>query len=207
MGDLTYTQIEAEVKVELVQRDDIDAVIQNSIYHAYQDIATIFHHYELEVSDTFPLVVGTREYDLTTIVDYLRVILSVRNTTKGKKLDKVDWRIFDSMSSFSSGPPSRYARFGSKIEFDTLPDATDTIKIKFARKVTAISAGQTTLLLPEWDEGIVLGAIYRALERVKEYDQAEVAKNRYLEFVQSRTRPRDLEDEDLDEPLGVRIGG
>lgn len=205
MGDLSYDDIKTEIKVKLSQRDDIDVVIQNAIFNAYQDIATIFHHYELETSGNVTLVVGQRSYDLATLLPALRVILSVRNTTLGKKITKTDWRVFDEMSSYSSGPPSRYARFGDTLEFDTLPATAHVVAVKYAKKVTAFSGSSKSVLLPEWDEAILLGSIYRVLERIDENDKAEVAKNRYLEFVQSRTRPKDLEDEDIDEPLGLRF--
>ena len=202
MGDLTYTDMYNEVLVEVVQRDDIDTVISNALYQAYQDVATTFHHFETEKIVTASMQVGVYRYVLPAD---LRVILSVRDDTQGRKLTKEDWRIFEEMSSRSTGDPSRYARFGRYLELDTLPDSANVFILRYAQIAARMSGSMTTILANEWDEAIILGAIYRTLQRIKQYDQAEIAKNRYLEFVQSRTQPKDLEDEDVDESLGVRV--
>ena len=202
MGDLTYDQIETEVKKELLDRDDLDVVIQNAIQHAHQEIGTVFRHFELEELAITNLIVGYRRY---TLPADLRTIITVRDETAGRRIQKEDYRIFDDMGIFTSGPLTRYARYGNYIEFDHYADSTNQITIRYNKKVSTFSGSETSYLAPEWDEAIVLGAIYRVLQRIKEYEQSEIVKQRYIELVQSRTDPRDIEDEDIEQSLGVRI--
>lgn len=202
MGDLTYAEIEAEVKQEVLNRDDIDTIISNAIHHAYQDISTVFKHYELEELAITNLVLGFRRY---TLPADLRTIISVRDETAGRRIDKEDFRIFDNMGIFQTGPMTRYARYGMHIEFDALADSTNQILVRYIKKVSRMDADDdVSMLAPEWDEAIILGAIYRVLQRIKEYEQAEIVKQRYIELVVSRTDPKDIEDEDIDQSLGVR---
>lgn len=203
MGDLTYLEIETEVKKELLDRDDLDVVVSNAIHHAYQDISTVFRHYELEELAITNLVIGYRRY---TLPADLRSIITVRDETSGHRLEREDYRVFDDMGTFQSGPLSRYARYGNHIEFDALADASNQILIRYNKKVSRMDADDdVSMLAPEWDEAIILGAIYRVLQRIKEYEQAEMVKQRYVELVTSRTDPRDIEDEDIEQSLGVRI--
>jgi hypothetical protein len=203
MGDLTYSEAFDEVKVALGNRTDVDDRISFAVNAAYRNIATSFRHYELEAIVQGNLVIGSRRYLLPSD---LRVILDLRDETNGIKLEKFDYRAFDQMKTFPSGNPTRYARFGSYFEIDATPTAANLITLRYAKRIESVSGSQKFLTPSEWDEAVVLGAIYRVLNRIGEYDKAEKAKADYLEFVNSLTEPHAIDDEDLDQPLGVRIG-
>lgn len=203
MGNLTFTQATEEVKIAVANRTDIDTQIERALNFAYIDVATTFRHYELEVLRQATLTSAVRRY---TLPSDLRTILSVRDDTNGCKLEKVNYTEFDVQATRGSGPAKRYARFGNIIELDPTPAAAATLLLRHTLRVPEVSGSSVFLTSAEWDEAIVLGAIWRIMKRLNEHEKAESAKNDYYEFVTTRTSPHAIDEEELDEPLGVRIG-
>jgi len=95
-------------------------------------------------------------------------------------------------------------RFGAYFQLFPVPNATNTMHLRYCKSLTAMSASGDTPTLPSpWHECILLGAEWRGWRALGEYKRAALAKNEYLAMVRSRNA--EWEVEDSDEEFGLEI--
>jgi len=84
-----------------LDRDDLDVVIQNAISTCASRDRNSISTFRARRACDYDLIVGYRRY---TLPADLRTIITVRDETAGRRIQKEDYRIFDDMGIFTSGP-------------------------------------------------------------------------------------------------------
>lgn len=165
------------------------------------ELASAFQFFQIEKIVTAPMVVGQSRYSLPTD---LLAIYSLRDTTKKRKISRSHYRKFDNLDLSTSGDPSHYVRFGAYFELTPLPNATNTMQLRYAKNLTpmTVAASEPSLPVP-WHEIILLGAEMRGWKALGEVKRRLDAKNEYLALVKSRRSEWEIEDSD--EEFGVEL--
>lgn len=145
-----------------------------------------YRHPELEATEELVLVANTASYALTNTyymiygVDHAQAASgSVTDETRRTKLYPVDWR--EQMDTLRpTSRPSEYSYWDEQIHLTSVPDTTSVGQVLevhgYIQPDTLALAADTTLLKPEWDEIIVIGAEWRMWISLNEHDRAYEAK-------------------------------
>ena len=198
---MDFGEIYGEVISRLGNRSDITARAKQWVNQAQFSIATSYRFFELEVSVTGSTTSSTRTYSLPSD---LRVILSIRDTTNSRKLNKSDWRTFDKVSQ-TTGQPSRYDRFGSSIELDPTPDDTYGLSLRYLKRVASMTNDTDEPILPdEWIEAIILRACWIGALALQMNETSEAFKNEYVLYVSERKADQVESAFDIETGMGVR---
>lgn len=201
MSYMDFGEIYGEVISRLGNRSDITARAKQWVNQAQFSIATSYRFFELEVSVTGSTTSSTRTYSLPSD---LRVILSIRDTTNSRKLNKSDWRTFDKVSQ-TTGQPSRYDRFGSSIELDPTPDDTYGLSLRYLKRVASMTNDTDEPILPdEWIEAIILRACWIGALALQMNETSEAFKNEYVLYVSERKADQVESAFDIETGMGVR---
>ena len=201
MSYMDFGEIYGEVISRLGNRSDITARAKQWVNQAQFSIATSYRFFELEVSVTGSTTSSTRTYSLPSD---LRVILSIRDTTNSRKLNKSDWRTFDKVSQ-TTGQPSRYDRFGSSIELDPTPDDTYGLSLRYLKRVASMTNDTDEPILPdEWIEAIILRACWIGALALQMNETSEAFKNEYVLYVSERKADQVESAFDIESGVGVR---
>src|SRR3990167_2717073 len=201
MSYMDFGEIYGEVMSRLGNRSDITARAKQWVNQAQFSIATSYRFFELEVSVTGSTTSSTRTYSLPSD---LRVILSIRDTTNSRKLNKSDWRTFDKVSQ-TTGQPSRYDRFGSSIELDPTPDDTYGLSLRYLKRVASMTNDTDEPILPdEWIEAIILRACWIGALALQMNETSEAFKNEYVLYVSERKADQVESAFDIETGMGVR---
>jgi len=104
---------------------------------------------------------------------------ALADTTRRTKLYPVDWR----EQMFTQRPtsrPSQYAYWDEEIWLTSVPDTASVGQLLevsgYIQPATLSAVGEATLLKPEWDEIILVGAEWRMWISLNEADRAYEAK-------------------------------
>ena len=123
--------------------------------------------YELDKSVSFNTVASTRVYTLSTYASDLWFIMMVRDDTNEREIRKKNIKVLDQTAAVT-GQPTRYARFAGTMVLDPTPDGVYSILVRYRRRPTELSTGDSTVLGREWDEPLILLSVvkgYNALEQ------------------------------------------
>lgn len=95
-------------------------------------------------------------------------------------LEYVPVEAFD--SAFGTGKPTRYS-ITDRLVFDPVPDATYTIRLRYRRRIPALSSSCTTnWLLRKHPDAYLYGALSQALIYFRD-DERQVIRNAYAEAI------------------------
>lgn len=169
---MDFETLQAHVKRNLGNRDDIDTLIKSWINNAYLDFVTTGRLPELGRFAPVPCPVldETEDITLDTDVAYkaepsnLVFPISLRDTTNNRPLLFRGIRWYDRHKSTSTGKPRIYARYGGKFWFDPTADDAYVIQVRFRKKVDVdvmVIDNAVPVIAPEFHEIIEFGATYR----------------------------------------------
>jgi len=163
-------------------------------------------HPELEVRETLTLAANTATYTPTNTY-YMIVgvshaqaaVVSITDETRRTKLDPVDPR--EQMGILrSTSRPSLYSYWEENIVLTTVPDTASVgqgLEVHgYMQPDTLALVTDATLLKPEWDEVIVVGAEWRVWVSLNEADRAYEAKQNYGQLVNEIADIRRLHGEE-----------
>lgn len=168
-----------------------------------------YRHPELESVEKVLLVANTSRYTpskpnmymISGVVHAEAVPASVTDITRRTKLRPVDIR--DQMTvARQPGKPAYYAYWNSRIYLNCTP-ATEyqgqTLEVYGYFQPSILTAvGQATVLKPEWDEVITIGAEWRTWVSLGEADRAYEAKENFGQLVNEIADVRRLHGEEWD---------
>ena len=201
---MNLSELRSELKLNLGNRST--TAIASTRYDLWLnntqiELASAFQFFELEKTVTTSMVIGQSRYALPS--DCL-AIYSLRDTTKKRKLKRSHYRKFDNIDLTTSADPSHYIRFGSYIELTPLPNAINTLQLRYCKTLTSMSSDSDvpSISIP-WHEAILLGAEMRGWKALGEVQRRLDTKNEYLSLI--RSRKSEWEIEDSDEEFGIEL--
>lgn len=125
--------------------------------------------------------------------DYVQAI-NLINTYAGQEsvIPYVDFSLLDQdepdvedTTLHTTGEPQYWYYYEGEIRVFPTPDVAYTVKLKYRKKPTLLSADTDVPDIPsEFEELLVEGAAYRVLQVKDNYDQAGIHQNKYDEILQ-----------------------
>lgn len=202
-----YSVLVSEITSRLGNRSDITARVPQWLNDSYFELllSPRFSFYELDASTTLTTTASTRTYSLSSVSD-LWFILSLRDTTNVRRLRRANVRDFDEIQH-TEGQPTRYARFGSSLEFDPTPDGTYTLTLRYRKRPPELASGSSPLIAREWDEVLIALAVLKGREALEQTEQAAAQRALVEGMMAAREEVLSLEDADADTTIGVEFRG
>lgn len=185
---LTRTQMETQIKFRLGNRTDIDSQITLAVQSSYIELATGLNIPETE--ETAVLTLSTTDtvkiYEMPTDILYP---IAIRNETEGERLEPLSIRNYDRIKDQSTrGKPSHYVWWRNELIIWKPNDTTArTLALRYRKRPAELSASTSTSVLPlEWDEVIMQGAYFRMFDWLQMKQEAQLAKQEYVQMLQRR---------------------
>ena len=197
MGDRTITQFEADVKIGLGGRDDLDDYITRWVNTAYLTLTTkkripgmrrtIFFP-ELEVKDeSQSWVDGSYRLSVPDGALIVRGIWDRTNDNKLKRFPSIReyWKKTDRESTSSEGEPNKWIRHEGYLYTYPQSDNSYNATIYNRKRPTGLEADvqDVTEIGPEWDEAVYLLAMVQIHEKLGEFDRSEYKAKKFIEYV------------------------
>lgn len=198
-------------------RADLDAGLQQAVSNTYKDrwvnqalkeFGYAFKFHELEVIKQFVTIANQIGFAIGAGLDIavtdFRYIEELRKVAPKERLGHIIpetrsrylMKIGDTTDTTQYGNPKYYHKYGNKIYFRPIPDATlVTIDLQYFKSITGfVAAGDTSPFHEDWDEVIYLGALYRGFRHFGEFDRYQNIRNDFLGIVRSRQTEFELEE-------------
>lgn len=188
MGLLTLVELRTELYASCDNADELDpatatgqARCDRALNWAYQrlQLPNVFNHLEKQSIQSVVLVAGTSSYAFT-----LYAIDHVQYESLKRRVTPMTRRQLSS-TTLPSGPPTKYAQWGTNIYFNYVPtvaEAGNTITLWGWSAPTSLVVGGS-ILSTVWDEVIVTGGRWRAWRSLGEQVKADTAREEYAALV------------------------
>lgn len=168
--------------------------IEYFVQEAYYDLATQFHHFELDKEDA-SIVLSTSVNSITLPTDcHIVVGFRLRNaagTAVVGEVGEYDYASLAANYTATAAQPKRRARFGNKLYFDSLPNAAYTSNLFYYRLPTApdfASASLTSELGADCDAHLIELATALASGGTKDAVFAQVNRESFAQWAASQVR-------------------
>lgn len=192
-----------------LDRDDLDADINNWMQDTRQDLALTYNFHYLYKEATTNVSAGQNRYTLSS--DYLDhlTLFYTEGGTIGKKLGRVNPGIWDEMAGLSettcaaSGAPEYYVIYGREIEVHPTPNAECTadsgkLKIRYYSKAPSLTADDDEdYMCIHHYEAIIYGACIRGclfLNDMNNLQKWGQAYDRAKQIMLQREKDREVTD-------------
>lgn len=188
---MTLSYMDGEVEARLLGRTDVgSARRQTHINLAYTDLMTSLDIAECRASLAIDLVADQFMYRLPSCVfSILDLALKDDNEDSefgGHPLDQSDLGIFRGRPVLSR-TPTEFFHFRDMVVLWPTPDVGGTLVIDFQIRPTWLTVdAQCPILSIEWQEGIILGAVKKIYQALREDKLAMLANNDLVNFVRTR---------------------
>lgn len=191
----SLAQIRAEVILRCgnITASGFSGRVEYWLWEAYLDLATEFHHFELDKIDS-SIVLSTSTNEISLPADCFVVVgLRLKNTAGTAIVGEVGKYNFDSLSleyRATPGLPTRWARFGPKLYFDLKPDAAYTSDLFYYRLPTApdFAGSATSELGVDCDTHLIELATALASGGTKDQIYAAVNRESFAAWAASQVR-------------------
>lgn len=197
MGVLTLAELKTEVRAALGGRRDLDARLTVIINLAQMRLARIHDFDEMEIISTSTIQNTGSTNDKYLILPNKREVYSVviLNGAKSRKLTQRTAQYWDRHipmpEYFSRNIPSDYMIWGSTVEIWPLPDATYTIRIRWTKWPTALSADTDVSEFENKDDVLIMLSVSYALRSLGKGDEADAAEGNAIRMLGEGTRMDD----------------
>ena len=201
---MTFTNLKVHVTHALGNRTDLTTYIDAWVNQAYRDIWNVC---QMKFHNAEDISTG----NCTSAQSYITVpsgtFAILRVLVNGVTLEKRPWDEHSKLpSTLTSGPPTKYYVFGTKIYFDTSPASPYDYSVYRVKELTELSAGSDTPSLPNAFEGPLISKSiaygYRALNMPTE---ASFWFNSAKIDLQMALKPYEQEFEDYQINIGVQF--
>ena len=126
----------------------------------------------------------------------------------GAPLTQVSWQEVSGLNYTEYGQPSKFARRGNRLIFDTTPNEGGWYRIWYYAYPPSLNCTDLTAytIMPTiWHEAIVLGAIFRGHRALMEPDRAREAETAWNEELANMVDENDLEGMTKENTIKVRF--
>jgi hypothetical protein len=195
-------EMDDELKLLLGNRSDITEARRFLwLNNAQRELAYAFPYFQNADKKITPMVVTQSEYALP---ENCVAIYSIRDITLKRKITRTSFRKFDNIDALQAGNPTHYCRFGNWFELTPVPNAANSMLLRFGRSIVAMVNRVDVPTLPDpWHEVVLLGAEVRGWRALRMLDQMAIVKNEYLQLL--RSREPEWEQEESDEEWGIEV--
>jgi hypothetical protein len=205
--DLSTLQTRLRERIGNPDTTDVpNATLTLRINEALVDILDKFTFHAAKTTDSSIVTVDdTESYALPAGVD---VLINVRDTTNGVKLRKMDRNEYDELVTSTlrtNAKPTAYFRDLTYIYLDPIPDGAYTIKLRYRKATTELSASGDTPTIPvSWHHGIVLLARVKHYEVKEDWPKALAAQSAFDSWVSTKS-DEIAEEAKVNEDFKVRL--
>jgi hypothetical protein len=138
----------------------------------------------------------------------LHTVERLETADEGSSLNHVAWNEIAGISPKSIGTPSKFARRGNTLIFDSAPEESVWLRMYYRRYPTRLLTAFPALSseLPEiWHECIIAGAIYRGFENLMEPARATEKKASFVDMAINRRDDYEVEQQYQKRRMKVRM--
>jgi len=174
----------------------VDYVAPSAWAYVYPDFSQIWPtgtKYSMRAKKvSLPLITGLDVNQALWTIEKLEL------ADEGSTLTHVAWNEITGTSPKTSGVPSKFARRGNTLMFDSAPEEDIWLRMYYRRYPTRLltSALSISSELPEiWHECIVMGAVYRGFEKLMEPAKATDAKSEFVDMAVNRRDEYEIEQQ------------
>lgn len=217
---LSLINLRAETLAELgVDSTDLDATgsanLDLLINRSWWEVAGKFKFHSMESHTTFPTVSGTREYNLTTVINTAAMVvfealkyLSVLNPDSNQHVPLTEWSVAQYEANYNEDTetrdiPTNYVRYGDGVLLYPTPDDVYTITTYFTTVLPDVPSGGPDVP-QEWHEMVLYGAIWRGHARFRDYNSRDSVRNAQIGLIS--TAQTDLAKDDKEKKfIGVEL--
>ena len=208
MGQRSFIDFREALRFNLGQRTDLTAYLGGWVNQAYNDFCTRNRFWSLSLPKYFvfpelltatitPTVRGVATIAVPSDCVYVRHIW---DSTSDAKLDRI--RFYNYVKSTgranATSRPTQWVRDGNSIYLYPTPDAAYTLYVYYRKRPDPMVGDiDTTEIGDEWDEPITMLSTIFTLERLKEFDKAEMWKKEWLDMMGGKIGIYDREDRDM----------
>lgn len=191
----------------MLQRSNIGVtLIDKWVNQALREFGYAFKFHELEASIAFNTLLGVPSYDLVTLIQVTDfryvdelwitdpdtgVITRVRPETRTKYRKNLGVPT----DTGTYGLPRWYHRHAGEIFLRPTPDKVYNVSMDYYKTIEPLdSDGSVSPFHEDWDEAILVGALYRGFRHFGEFDRYQNVRNDFLALVRSRQSEYELEE-------------
>lgn len=134
-------------------------------------------------------------------------ILRLERANDGTEIEHVAWETLTEGDPMGVGTPAKYARHGNTILFDVAPDERMAFRAwvyRYPEALSALELLREPILPDQWEEVILLGALWRGFESLMEPDRADEAKKQYVDAATNRNGSMAIEAPYINRGIKVR---
>lgn len=180
----TANDIISRVQARLKDASVSNTAILQFINDVNREICNRYQLDFMQTSTTFNTTAGDNTYALTSIAADIQQLYSLKVTTPNNAeiylqpmtADELD-RVLPDLTSQSQGAPTKYYLWGDVVNLYPIPDGTYTIEARYIKTPTTLTSGSQPDIPEEFNEIVVLGALYRAMQTNDNFDQALIIKS------------------------------
>lgn len=180
----TANDIISRVQARLKDASVSNTVILQFINDVNREICNRYQLDFMQTSTTFNTSVGDNTYSLTSIAADMQQLWSLKITSPDNAAlylqpmtaEEFD-RIIPDITAETQGAPTKYYLWGDVVNLYPIPDGTYTIEVRYIKNPTTLTSGSQPDIPEEFNEIVVLGALYRAMQTNDNYDQSLIIKN------------------------------
>lgn len=156
--------------------------------------------------------ISRREIDIFEVtglaLKYIYAIERIENADTGAPVVQVDWTELIGLDRTTIGVPTRFARHAGKLVFDQTPDVVAPYRMYYYKLPTALdptnSPNVENELPVNWQEIVILAAVWRGFDRLFEPDRAGDARAKYIDSAINHRDAKSLEVPNTSRGLKMR---
>jgi hypothetical protein len=201
----TLKTLQERLVIMLGDRSDLDPIqLADWINDAYIEVATSFDFIEMEEMFRFQMDIDQPFYTMPEGLEYSKSVMIAEDTSEsargGRVLDKIDldsYRDLPESSAFGMGAfqiPRFYLIWNKYLIIYPTPKLRYITTMDIVVRPQPLVNDTDSPILPvDWHRAILLKAKQQVLEDKKSPQEALIAENSYIKFVQGRSNKKALE--------------
>lgn len=134
-------------------------------------------------------------------------ILKLEYAKTGSEVEHVAWESLAHSDPMATGNPGKYSRHGDTLIFDSAPTEPVVFRAwvyNYPPQLDVLVPTGETILPDQWDEVILLGALWRGFESLMEPDRATEAKQQYVDSATNKNSTYAVEAPHIERGIRVR---
>lgn len=180
----TCSDIISQVSSRLKDASISNATILQFINDTNREICNRYNWDFMQDTASFSTTASVASYTLASVASDLQKLVSLRITSPDESeiwLQPLESSVFDRYiadpTSSSEGVPQYYYMWGDSIYLFSIPDGVYDTEVRYVKKPTTLESDDQPDIPEEFQEVVMLGALYRSLQTNDDFDQALVIKN------------------------------
>ena len=182
----TCSDIISQITARLKDASISNGTLLQFINDANREVCNRYQWDFLQETTTFDTVASTNQYALSSIASDLQKLVSLRITSP---TDSEQWltpltaeqfdRYNATPANDSEGVPTYYYLWENVVYVYPTPDDAYTISVRYIKTPTTLESADQPDIPEEFQEVVMLGALYRAMQTNDNFDQSVVIKSQF----------------------------